>query len=86
MIASGHREAWLNWLQHEKRYGANTLAAYEADLDDFSSFMMTAGHDQSQTVPVNRMQFRSWLADMAHRDLARTTIARRISSLRSIAW
>lgn len=83
MIAPAHREAWLNWLQHEKRYGANTLAAYEADLDDFTSFMMTAGHGQGQTVPVNRTQFRSWLADMAHRDLARTTIARRISSLRS---
>jgi transaldolase len=30
-----HRRAWLAWLETERRYGANTLAAYAADLDDY---------------------------------------------------
>ena len=34
MIAAAHRDAWLRWLASEKRYGANTLDAYERDLDD----------------------------------------------------
>lgn len=86
MITPSHRRAWLDWLRTEKRYGDNTLNAYEGDLDDFTSYMLMAGHagnSDANTIPVNRAQFRGWLADMAARDLARTTIARRVSSLRS---
>ena len=39
MIAASHRKAWLNWLSIEKRYGENTVSAYEADLDDFCAFV-----------------------------------------------
>ena len=35
MGGSGNRTAWLAWLESERRYGANTLAAYESDLDDY---------------------------------------------------
>ena len=39
MIAAPHRKAWLDWLSIEKRYGDNTLLAYESDLDDFCTFV-----------------------------------------------
>jgi len=83
MIAPEHRRAWLDWLRQEKRYGDNTCSAYQSDLDDFTHFMTKTGLAPGRTEPVNRSQFRGWLADMAARDLARTTIARRVSSLRS---
>ena len=70
-----HRLAWLAWLQTERRYGENTLAAYAADLDDY---LRHAGAD----VAPDRRCFRGWLADMAARDLARSTMARRVSALR----
>ncbi|MGB1176893.1 MAG: site-specific integrase, partial [Candidatus Puniceispirillaceae bacterium] len=70
-----HRQAWLAWLETERRYGANTLAAYATDLDDY---LRLAG---TEAAP-DRRQFRGWLADMAARDLARSTIARRVSALR----
>ena len=35
MGGGGNRTAWLAWLESERRYGANTLAAYESDLDDY---------------------------------------------------
>ena len=69
------RQAWLAWLETERRYGANTLAAYAADLDDY---LRHAGDDATP----DRRRFRGWLADMAARDLARSTIARRVSALR----
>ncbi|MEC8110437.1 MAG: site-specific integrase, partial [Pseudomonadota bacterium] len=79
MGGSGNRTAWLAWLESERRYGANTLAAYESDLDDYLSY---AGGDAG-SAPPDRRRFRGWLADMAGRGLARTTVARRVSALRS---
>lgn len=72
-----HRRAWLDWLARERRYGANTLAAYAADLDNY----LTHVGDMSVLEPDRRL-FRSWLAAMTDRGLARTTIARRVSALR----
>ena len=79
MGAAGNRTAWLSWLETERRYGANTLAAYESDLDDYLGY---AG-DDAGGAPPDRRRFRGWLADMAGRGLARTTVARRVSALRS---
>ena len=79
MGGSGNRTAWLAWLESERRYGANTLAAYESDLDDYLGY---AGGDAG-SAPPDRRRFRGWLADMAGRGLARTTMARRVSALRS---
>ena len=79
MGVSGNRTAWLAWLESERRYGANTLAAYESDLDDYLSY---AGGDAG-SAPPDRRRFRGWLADMAGRGLARTTVGRGVSALRS---
>jgi len=79
MIDAAHRSAWLAWLATEKRYGDNTLDAYARDLDDFSAFAATTPAAPSM---IDRQIFRGWLANMAARQLARTTIARRVSSLR----
>ena len=79
MGGSGNRTAWLDWLESERRYGANTLAAYESDLDDYLGY---AGGDAG-SAPPDRRRFRGWLADMTGRGLARTTVARRVSALRS---
>lgn len=83
MIAAAHRKAWLNWLSIEKRYGDNTLSAYGSDLDDFCAFIGSSDIVAGETQEVSRPEFRAWLSDMAARGLARTTIARRVSSLRN---
>jgi len=80
MIEATHRAAWLRWLATEKRYGENTLDAYRRDLDDFSAY---AASTHTHAGMIDRPLFRGWLANMAARQLARTTIARRVSSLRS---
>ena len=48
MGGSGNRTAWLAWLESERRYGANTLAAYESDLDDYLGY---AGGDAGSAPP-----------------------------------
>ena len=86
MAAASHHDsnsqAWLGWLETERRYGANTLAAYIADLEDYEGFLARQAEAAEDLSP-DRRRFRGWLADMAARDLARTTIARRVSALRS---
>lgn len=79
MGGSSNRTAWLAWLESERRYGANTLAAYDSDLDDYLGY---AGGD-ADNAPPDRRRFRGWLADMGGRGLARTTVARRVAALRS---
>ena len=85
-----NRRAWLDWLGSERRYGNNTLAAYAADLDDYIGFLVRSGTGTLEMTPnmtpdmtPDRRSFRGWLADMSERSLARTTIARRVSALRS---
>ena len=80
MTQTAYRSAWLAWLATEKRYGDNTLDAYARDLDDFSAFATSISAAPNM---IDRKIFRSWLASMAARQLAKTTIARRVSSLRS---
>ena len=71
---------WMAWLRNERRYPENTLLAYQRDLDDYDSFLQSAG---AKAMPPQRALFRRYLAALQQRGLARTTIARRISTLRS---
>ena len=70
----------MAWLRNERRYPENTLLAYQRDLDDYDSFLQSAG---AKSMPPQRAIFRRYLAALQQRGLARTTIARRVSTLRS---
>lgn len=74
------REVWMDWLRFEKRYPETTLDAYGRDIDFWLAFLT------SQNVPydnVTKHEFRNFLAKMTNAGLARTTIARRVASIRS---
>ena len=62
MITTSNQTAWLRWLASEKRYGQNTLDAYQRDLDDFSSYLTSSGI--ASDAPLSRQLFRGWLAHM----------------------
>ena len=81
MIKHEHREMWINWLASEKRRGQNTVDAYRRDLDDFATFFEEQNSEQDSLI--TRQIFHGWLAKMASRKLARATISRKVSSLRS---
>jgi len=77
---SNARQHWLNWLTHEKRYPPNTLDAYGRDLDNWLGYL---GQNNLDIAAVNKSVFRGYLAALARQNLARTTIARRVSAIRS---
>ena len=71
---------WIAWLRDERRYPDNTLLAYQRDLEDYDNFLASQTAD---AMPPTRPLFRRYLAELQKKGLARTTIARRISTLRS---
>jgi integrase/recombinase XerD len=74
-----HAEAFLEMLAAERGAARNTLAAYRADLEDFSGFAAARG------LPLHGAgadDLRAWAAGLAAQGLAARTQARRLSALR----
>jgi integrase/recombinase XerC len=83
---AGAREAWRDWLRSERRLSGHTLIAYEHDIAEFVAFMTTylgAPPTLAHLAKLKPAEFRAWLADRAHKGLARTSTARAFSSVRS---
>ncbi|MCA3367744.1 MAG: tyrosine recombinase [Roseomonas sp.] len=76
---SRHAEAFLEMLAAERGAARNTLAAYQADLEDFAGFAAAKGvalHGADSAL------LRAWLAGLAAQGLAARTQARRLSAIR----
>lgn len=78
-------DAFLRYVAHERQLSPNTLEAYSIDLAEFEAFLdRYYGAPEWTWSGVDRLSIRSWMGDMAgRRRLARTTIARKLSAVRS---
>ncbi len=77
---------WRDYLALEKRYSNNTLAAYERDLVQFFTFL--AGYKgeiitQAMLEKLVVSEFRSFLSHMRKAGCGNTSLARKLSSVRS---
>ncbi len=66
-------------LAAEKGAARNTLAAYQADLDDFAAFASARGHE---VAACDAVLLQSYMASLQKSGLAARTAARRLSALR----
>jgi integrase/recombinase XerC len=78
--------AWQAWLAHEKRTSPHTLSGYLRDLTQFLNFLN--GHlgyapGLQDLESLSTADFRGYLAEQSRRGLARTSIARAMSTLRN---
>jgi integrase/recombinase XerC len=74
--------AFIGYLKTERRFSAHTLRAYKNDLDQFRVFLF--GLDGIQTWnEVDTDELRTYLIHLRHRHLAKTSINRTLSTLRS---
>ncbi|HSR71197.1 MAG TPA: site-specific integrase, partial [Kiloniellales bacterium] len=76
---------WQRWLRDEKRASPHTLDAYRRDLNRFLAFL--AGHlggapALDDLAGLRAADFRAWLASLAAEGLARSSIARALSTVR----
>jgi integrase/recombinase XerD len=74
-----HLEAFLEMLAAERGAARNTLAAYQADLEDFAGFARRRGSALPTAEPA---LLRAYLAGLTDGGLSPRTAARRLSALR----
>ncbi len=73
---------FLNHLTHQRRLSAHTVAAYRSDLKSFAEYCEVAYHIEGAGA-VSREVIKSWLASLVERDLAATSIRRKLSALKA---
>jgi len=78
-------QAFLEYLEHERNDSAHTVKAYARDLRAFQAFCDEYyGGAGAWTWPeVDRLAIRSFMGELARRGLAKRSIARAVSVLRS---
>lgn len=76
-----HIDEFLQMLSAERGAAANTLAAYQRDLDDASRFFAVSGVN---LITVSADDIRAYLASLSANGLAPASRSRRLSSLRQL--
>lgn len=78
---NNHVQAFITYLQIEKNYSPYTIEFYTQDINQFFRFMKDQVIDKLEDVSPSDV--RIYLTELFSQQLARKTIARKISSLRS---
>lgn len=75
-------EPFLKYLSSEKRYSAHTVLAYEKDLTQFTSFLLS-DFEINDTVEVKHVHLRGWVVFLMEQDLSPRSVNRKIATLKS---
>jgi len=75
--------AFMTYLSGERQYSAETVKAYHEDLSEFVQFLADNGGEKPWTA-IDQLDVEVYLSDLYDRHYARTTIARKLSTLRSL--
>jgi len=81
VTGSGHVTLFLEMIAAERGASANTLAAYQRDLDDLAAHLKSRRRTIAQATTDD---LRSYLAALAERDFKASSVARRLSALRQL--
>ena len=72
---------FLRYLDHQRGASPHTLRSYAADLSDFNAFL--AREKVGGLAGADARAIRGWLASLHERKLARSSIARKLATVRS---
>lgn len=72
-----HFDQFLAYLKTEKNVSPHTLRSYEKDITDFLVFT------DKKPVDIDNLDIRSYLASLHHKNLQKSSIARKLASIRS---
>ncbi|MDL2227654.1 tyrosine-type recombinase/integrase [Bacteroidales bacterium OttesenSCG-928-K03] len=75
-------ESFVSYLKYEKRSSEHTIVAYEGDINDFRIYIGEY-YEIDQIDKVSYDMMRSWIVDMVESGMAKTSINRKISCVKS---
>ncbi|MEE4000916.1 tyrosine-type recombinase/integrase [Tenacibaculum sp. FZY0031] len=75
-------EAFLEYLEFEKKYSKNTIQAYKTDLVAFKDFCEVA-FDQEDLEHIHYNQIRTWLVSLVNANVSNRSVNRKVSSLKT---
>nr|WP_233449238.1 tyrosine recombinase XerC [Levilactobacillus suantsaii] len=73
----------MTYLKGERQYSPETIKAYREDLTEFCHFLAANGGEKPWD-KIDQLDVEVYLSDLYDRHYARTTIARKLSTLRSL--
>jgi len=74
-------QRFLHYMKFERGYSANTLTAYEKDLEQFQHFVRTSGVEAWSVLAPNVLE--GFVAVLQDRKYKAATVARKVASVRS---
>jgi integrase/recombinase XerC len=74
---------FITYLKVERNYSQHTSDGYRRDLSDFATFLADDDGLLPAVEEIDHLTIRSYLANLQERQLARSTVIRRLSSIRS---
>lgn len=74
-------DKYMVWLRNERQKSPATLRAYRADLQAFSAWLDESGRGVTQ---VSRLQLRRYLVELEEQGLKKTSVQRKLASLRGL--
>lgn len=74
-------DQFIQYIRTVRRYSEHTITAYERDLNEFHRFLKETGDSEIESLTYQDMRY--YVAFLSDKGLSRTTIARKLSTLRS---
>jgi integrase/recombinase XerC len=75
-------DAFLEYLNLEKKYSAHTITAYKNDLQSFKKFLEME-YAQENLREVHYSQIRNWIVNLVDIKVSNRTVNRKVSALKS---
>lgn len=75
--------AFRQYLEVEKGYSVATIRAYDRDLEQFENFLNARSKTLERPAELERQDVQSFMAELHRQRMAKTSVARKLSSLRT---
>lgn len=82
MDIEANRDAFLEYLQFEKRFSNHTLVAYANDLNQFNLYLSTV-YEIKNVAEVNHTVVRSWIVSLMEQKISPRSVNRKITTLKT---
>jgi integrase/recombinase XerC len=78
-----YEEVFVNYLRYERNMSPETIRAYEKDLHQFLRFFSKGEGEPINPAEINPLQIREYLAHLKEKNYQKTTVVRKLATIRS---